>query len=253
VTLSLAAIAAIAAAGFLAGAINAIVGSGSLLTFPTLLATGYPPVVANVSNTVGIFVGTLGSVFGYRRELAGQGARVAGLLFPTVGGGLLGAFLLLLLPQRVFKSVVPVLIALAIVLVVIQPWLTRHLGPTFHGTLAQRVLLPLATFLTAIYGGYFGAAQGVILMGIFLVLIDDSGQRLNALKNVCASITNLVSAIYFVLFAQVAWEPAAVIGIASLAGSQAGSALGRRLSPLLLRAVIVVAGLAALLKLLLFT
>jgi uncharacterized protein len=170
-----------------------------------------------------------------------------------VGGGLLGAFLLLLLPQRVFKSVVPVLIALAIVLVVIQPWLTRHLGPTFHGTLAQRVLLPLATFLTAIYGGYFGAAQGVILMGIFLVLIDDSGQRLNALKNVCASITNLVSAIYFVLFAQVAWEPAAVIGIASLAGSQAGSALGRRLSPLLLRAVIVVAGLAALLKLLLFT
>lgn len=252
-TLSLAAIAVVAAAGFVAGAINAIVGSGSLLTFPTLLAVGYPPVVANVSNTVGIFVGTLGGVFGYRRELSGQGPRIAGLLLPTFAGGLLGAILLLILPQQVFKGVVPVLVALAIVLVVVQPWLTRHLGPTFHGTLAQRVLLPVATFLTAIYGGYFGAAQGVILMGIFLVLIDDSAQRLNALKNVCSSITNFVSAVYFVLFAQVAWEPAVVIGIASLAGSQVGSVAGRRLSPGLLRAVIVVAGLAALVKLLFFT
>jgi uncharacterized protein len=252
VTLSLAAIAAVAAAGFAAGAINAIVGSGSLLTFPTLLAAGYPPVVANVSNTVGIFVGTVGSVFGYRRELAGQRARVIGLLAPTAAGGILGAVLLLVLPQRVFKGVVPVLVTLAVVLVVIQPWLTQRLGPAFHGTLAPRVLLPLATFLTAIHGGYFGAAQGVILMGVFLVLIDDSAQRLNALKNVCSAITNFVSAVYFVLFAQVAWEPALVIGVASLAGSQVGSALGRRFPPLLLRAVIVVAGLAAVIKLLFF-
>ncbi|HVD02049.1 MAG TPA: sulfite exporter TauE/SafE family protein [Candidatus Dormibacteraeota bacterium] len=248
--MSLAAIAAVALAGFAAGAINAIVGSGSLITFPTLLAVGFPPVVANVSNTLGIFVGTVGSVFGYRRELAGQRARILQLLVPALGGGTLGAALLLVLPQRAFKAVVPVLIAVAVVLVVVQPWLTRHLGPHFTGPLAQRVLLPVAVFLTAIYGGYFGAAQGVILMGIFLVLIDDSVQRLNGLKNVCASVTNLVAAVYFVLFARIAWEPALVIAVSSLAGSQLGSVLGRRLPPNLVRVVIVVAGVAGLVKVL---
>lgn len=245
-------LAAIAVAGFVAGTVNAVVGSGTLLTFPTLLAAGYPPVIANVSNTIGIFFGTVGSVFGYRRELAGQRSRILLLMLPAVAGGILGSFLLLVLPQRVFKGVVPVLIGIAVVLVILQPWLTRHLSVHFGGPLAQRVLLPLAAFLTAIYGGYFGAAQGVILMGIFLVLIDDSAQRLNGLKNVCAAITNLVSSVYFVLFAQVAWEPALVIGVTSLAGSQVGSALGRRLSPLLLRAVIVVACVAAVARLLFF-
>jgi uncharacterized membrane protein YfcA len=249
--MSVAAIAAIAAAGFGAGAINAIVGSGSLITFPTLLAFGYPPVVANISNTVGLVFGSTGGAIGYRRELAGQGQRLLWLAAPAISGGLLGAYLLLVLPQSVFKGVVPVLIVIAIALVLIQPWLSQHVGQAAGGALATQVLLPLGTFLTAIYGGYFGAAQGVILMSIFMVLIDDSLQRLNALKNVFAAVVNAIAAGYFLIFASISWEPALVIAVSSVAGSQVGAVAGRRLSPYLLRAVIVVAGVAGLVKLLL--
>ena len=248
--MTLAAGAAIVAAGFGAGAINTIVGSGSLITFPTLLALGYPPVVANVSNTVGLVFGSAGGVVGYRRELAGQGRRMLWLAFPTAAGAILGAFLLLLLPQEVFKGVVPVLIAIAIVLVLVQPRLSRHVKGAGEGGWAARVLLPIGTFLTAIYGGYFGAAQGVILMSVFMILIDDSLQRLNALKNVFAAVVNGIAAVYFVVFARVSWEPALLIAISSVAGSQVGALAGRRLSPTLLRSVIVAAGVGGLIKLL---
>jgi uncharacterized membrane protein YfcA len=244
-------VALLALAGFLAGAINAIVGSGSLITFPALLAIGLPPVTANVTNTVGIVFGSVSAVVGYRRELRPQLRRALWLSIPTVFGAALGATLLLLLPQRVFGFVVPVLVAVAVLMVLFQPRLSKSLAREGSPTPWARYLVPFGIFLTAIYGGYFGAAQGVILMGLLTVLLSDPIQELNAVKNVVAGVANLVAALIFVAVAHIAWEAAGVIAVSSVVGGQAGSAVGRRLNPLLLRLVIVAAGLAALVKLLL--
>ncbi|MDQ6692237.1 MAG: sulfite exporter TauE/SafE family protein, partial [Candidatus Dormibacteraeota bacterium] len=180
--------------------------------------------------------------------LRGQLPRMAWLGIPAVLGGLLGAGLLLVLSQRIFRAVVPVLIVAAVALVVIQPWLTGHIRRA-GGLPGARVLQPLAVFGTAVYGGYFGAAQGVILMSFLSLLVEDTLQRLNALKNVFAAIVNFTAAAYFVIAAHVDWPAAALIAVSSTVGAQAGAAVGRRLSPLVLRAVIVVAGLAAVVKL----
>jgi uncharacterized membrane protein YfcA len=244
-------VALLALAGFLAGAINAIVGSGSLITFPALLAIGLPPVTANVTNTVGIVFGSVSAVVGYRRELRPQLRRALWLSIPTVFGAALGATLLLRLPQRVFGFVVPVLVAFAVLMVIFQPRLSRRLADDGTPPPWGRYAVPVGIFLTAIYGGYFGAAQGVILMGLLTVLLSEPIQELNAVKNVVAGVANLVAALIFVAVAHVAWEAAGVIAISSVLGGQAGSAVGRRLNPLLLRMVIVAAGLAALVKLLL--
>jgi uncharacterized membrane protein YfcA len=244
-------VALLALAGFLAGAINAIVGSGSLITFPALLAIGLPPVTANVTNTVGIVFGSVSAVVGYRRELRPQLRRALWLSIPTVFGAALGATLLLRLPQRVFGFVVPVLVAFAVLMVIFQPRLSRRLADDGTPPPWGRYAVPVGIFLTAIYGGYFGAAQGVILMGLLTVLLSEPIQELNAVKNVVAGVANLVAALIFVAVAHVAWEAAGVIAISSVLGGQAGSAVGRRLNPLLLRLVIVAAGLAALVKLLL--
>jgi hypothetical protein len=229
---------------------NAIVGSGSLLTFPVLLAAGYSPVVANVTNTVGIVFGSFSGVVGYRRELAGQRARIIGLLLPSAAGALVGAALLLALPATVFHRVVPVLILFALILVVAQPRLSAMLV-RYRDHPLSFLALRVAVFLTAIYGGYFGAAQGVILVALMGVLLQDTLQRINALKNVVAAVVNAVAAVVFVLLAHVAWPAAILLAISSTIGGQLGSAVGRRLSPTLLRALIVVAGVAAVVKLLL--
>jgi uncharacterized membrane protein YfcA len=241
----------VALAGFLAGAINAIVGSGSLITFPTLLAIGLPPVTANVTNTVGIVFGSLSAVVGYRRELRPQLRRALWLSIPTLFGAVLGATLVLLLPQKVFGFVVPVLVALAVLLVIIQPRLSARLAPEGTRPRWGTYVLPVGIFLTAVYGGYFGAAQGVILMGLLTILLSDPIQELNAIKNWVAAVANLVAALIFLAVAHVDWQAAGVIAISSVVGGQAGSAVGRRLNPLFLRLVIVAAGLAALIKLLL--
>jgi uncharacterized membrane protein YfcA len=241
----------VALAGFLAGGINAIVGSGSLITFPTLLAIGLPPVTANVTNTVGIVFGSVSAVVGYRRELMRQLRRSLLLTIPALIGAALGAALLLLLPQKVFAFVVPVLVALAVVLVVVQPRLSAWLAKEEGGAPRWgRQAVPVGIFLTAIYGGYFGAAQGVILMALLTVLLDDPIQELNAVKNWVSAVANLVAAVIFVFVARVSWEAAAVIAVSSIVGGQAGSAVGRRLNPVVLRLVIVAAGVAALVKLL---
>ena len=237
------------AAGFLAGAINTIVGSGSLITFPALLAVGLTPVVANVSNTVGLVFGSISGTLGYRRELAGQGKRVLGLLIPTIAGSALGAALLLTLLERFFNRIVPAFVLVALVLVVIQPRLTKSKEPVRPGKWRAR-LLPFGVFSTAIYGGYFGAAQGVILISLLAVLVDDSLQRLNALKNVLSMIVNAVAAAYFVIGAHVAWSAAAMVAIGSVAGAQVGAFVARRLPPTPLRIAIVIGGVAALAKLL---
>ena len=238
------------AAGFLGGAVNAIVGSGSLITFPTLLAVGFPPIVANVSNTVGMVFGGVSGVVGYRRELRGQGRRIALVAAPCVVGAATGATLLLVLPQRVFRGVVPVLIVIALLLVVFQPRLSSRLTHHVGGRRGMAALIA-GVFLTAIYGGYFGAAQGVILMGLLTVLLTDSLQRLNGLKNVMASIVNGVAAVYFIVLAHVDWRAAGLIAVSSTIGGQAGSLVGRRLNPNVLRGVIIAAGCVAVAKLVL--
>jgi uncharacterized protein len=237
------------AAGFLAGTINTIVGSGSLITFPALLAVGFQPIVANVSNTVGLAFGSVSGAIGYRDELAGQRKQVLTLVFPTVAGAVVGAALLLRLPERFFNSIVPVLIVVAVLLVIAQPWLTKLSGHGAFGSWRVR-LLPVAVFSSAVYGGYFGAAQGVILISLLGVLVDDSLQRLNGLKNVLVAVVNGVAAIYFVIGAHVSWPAAAMVAVGSVAGGQVGAVVARRLPPAPLRIAIVIGGLAALAKLL---
>lgn len=248
VGLSPLAILAILAAGLGAGIANAIVGSGSLLTFPTLLAVGFSPIVANVSNTVGLVFGSISAVTGQKPELVGQRKRAATLAVPAAAGGLVGAVLLLALPQSVFHQVVPVLILLAVVLVIVQPRLSEYLA--WHGASDGNSWgLRAGVFLTAIYGGYFGAAQGVMFIGVLGMFIKDDVKRLNALKNVLAVLVNGIAAIVFVLLAHLAWVAVALIAVSSIAGGQLGAVVARRLPPNALRAVIVIAGLAAVGKL----
>ncbi len=239
------------AAGVFAGTINTVVGSGTLVTFPVLLAVGYSPVVANVSNTLGLVPGSVSGAIGYREELAGQRTRILTLGTASVLGGIVGAILLLSLPSDAFEAIVPVLIALALILVVVQPRLSRmlaerrdHVRP--HGG----PLLWTGVFGTGIYGGYFGAAQGVILLALTGIAIPEDLQRLNALKNVLAALVNGVAAVIFVFFASVAWLPAVILAVGSAAGGQLGAKIGRRLSPGVLRGLIVVVGLAAIVQLL---
>jgi hypothetical protein len=215
-----------------------------------LLALGFAPVVANVSNTVGLAFGNVSGVVGYRRELRGQRSRVLGLALPALAGAVVGGILLLTLPAGAFMIVVAPLIVIAVVLVIVQPWLTAHIAQLgeSHG---MGVSLPVGVFATAVYGGYFGAAQGVILISMFAILLNDALQRLNALKNVVAMIVNGTAAILFAVIAHVAWEPALLIAVSSVVGGQAGALAGRRLSPVVLRGLLVVSGVVAVVKLLL--
>jgi uncharacterized membrane protein YfcA len=240
---------AIVAAGFAAGTINTVVGSGTLITFPTLLAFGYPPVTANVTNTVGLCPGSFSGVVGFRRELAGQRDRIRRLLPAQAAGGLVGGLLLLTLPAAAFDAIVPVLILVACVLVVIQPSLTRRLAGR-RGHAHGGPWLVGSVFLTGMYGGYFGAAQGVILIALLAVLIDDELTRLNALKNLLAGTANLVAAVLFALTAPVDWGVAGLIAVGSIVGGQVGAVIGRRIPAPLLRGVIVVIGLVAVVNLL---
>jgi uncharacterized membrane protein YfcA len=242
---------AIALAGSTAGAINTMVGSGTLITFPVLLAFGYAPMTANVSNTVGLVPGSVSGAFGYRRELAGQGGRLLRLGGASVLGGVTGAVLLLVLPAAAFKAIVPVFIALALLLVVLQPRLSRRLARgDIHPEHKGGVLAPVAVCLTGIYGGYFGAAQGIMLLGILGVTLPQDLHRTNALKNVLAGLVNGVAGVYFIFAAHVEWAPAAILAVTSMLGAQLGAHYGRRLPPNVLRGVIVLVGLTAIVRLL---
>ena len=239
------------AADMFAGTINTVVGSGTLVTFPVLLAVGYGPVTANVSNTLGLVPGSVSGAIGYRAELAGQRSRILTLGSASLIGGIVGAILLLSLPSEAFAAIVPALIALALVLVVLQPRLARALAAR-RGEVRPHggPLLWSGVFGTGVYGGYFGAAQGIILLALTGIALPEDMQRLNALKNVLAGLVNGVAAVVFIVFATVAWLPALLIAVGSAAGGQIGARIGRRLSPALLRGVIVVVGLAAIVQLL---
>ncbi len=246
-------IVAILAAAIAAGAINAAVGSGSLITFPTLLAFGFPPVVANVSNNVGLVPGNISGAFGYREDLSGQRGRLIRLGIASCAGSVAGACALLALPPGVFEVIVPALIIIACVLVVLQPRLSawvaargkerpEHGGPVLFA----------GVFLAGVYGGYFGAAQGVLVIGLLGVFLTESLQRINAGKNVLVTIVNGAAAAVFVIFAHVNWLVVLLIAAGSSTGGVVGARFGRRLPPLALRIIIVVIGVVAAVKLILF-
>ncbi len=236
---------AIVAAGLVAGTVNTIVGSGSLITFPTLLAFGFSPVVANVSNTVGLVAGSLSGSIAYRSELRGQRPRLMVLGTAALSGGISGAVLLLALPGSVFRHVVPVLILVACVLVAVQPRLSARLALRADQPAHGGPMLFVTVFLTGVYGGYFGAAQGVILLALLGIFLTDHLQRLNATKNVLALVVNAVAGIVFIAFAHVSWEVAGLIAAGSVVGGQVGGTIGRRLPAPLLRGVIIVVGVTA--------
>jgi uncharacterized membrane protein YfcA len=243
-------------AGVWAGAINTVVGSGTLVTFPVLLATGIPPVTATVSNALGLIPGTLSGAIGYRAELAGQRARVLRLSVAAAVGGLAGAVLLLVLPSTAFETIVPVLVGLALVLVILQPRIARLVQrrraregvgqPRDGGPILFAGLL-----FASVYGGYFTAAQGIIYLSLMGMLLDDTMQRLNAVKTVLATVVNSVAAIFFLFAAHFDWTAVILIAIGSTIGGQFGAKIGRRLPPAALRALIVVVGIAAIVQLLL--
>ena len=242
---------AIALAGLAAGAINTVVGSGTLITFPVLLAFGYAPVTANVSNTIGLVPGSLSGAIGYRRELEGQRRRILRLGAASLIGGTTGAILLLVLPASAFKAIVPVFIAIALILVVLQPRLNRILAERRPGRTSEGgMLTPVGVFAAGVYGGYFGAAQGILLLGMLGVALPQDLQRTNALKNVLTALVNGVAGLYFAFAAHVEWAPAGIIAGASIIGGQLGAHYGRRLPPAVLRGVIVVVGVTAIVHLL---
>ena len=233
---------AIFAAGLAAGTINTIVGSGSLITFPTLLAFGYAPVLANVSNTVGLVPGSLSGAIGYRRELDGQRGRVIRLGLAAAVGGLTGGLLLLVLPATTFQRIVPILILGSVVLIAIQPRLSRAMGDRRKAGAEHTGPLVITLYLTGIYGGYFGAGQGVIMMALLGVFLPDDLQRLNGLKNVLAVLINGVAAVLFILLSPIAWPAAILLAIGAIIGGQVGAVVGRRLPSNVLRVAIIVVG-----------
>jgi uncharacterized protein len=227
---------AVLAAGAVAGGVNAVVGSGSLITFPTLLAVGYSPVTANVSNCVGLVPGGVSGSFGYRRELRGQWRRCAILGVGTTLGAVLGGILLLELPGAVFDAVVPALILLAVALMALRP------APKPHEGASNMPAGIASSFATGIYGGYFGAAQGIILVSLLRLSVAENLQVLNAIKNVLAGVANAVAGVLFIIVADVAWGAALLIAAGSLVGAAVGARYGRRIPSELLRRVVIVYG-----------
>jgi len=253
-----------ALAGVVAGTINTVVGSGTLISFPLLLAIGLPPLTANITNNLGLVPGSFTGAWGYRRELVGQRGRLLRLLPASLVGGFLGAVLLLVLPESAFQTVVPVLIAVALVLVLVQPRLQatlrrrRETAAAEGASLDDRgrhhdrygAALPI-TAVTGVYGGYFGAAQGVLLMGALGAVLDEDLQRLNGLKNVLSGSVNAIAALVFVVVApeRVVWPVVAAVAAGAVVGGLVGARIGRRLPPALLRGVIVVVGVVAIVSL----
>ena len=245
---------AVLAAGMGAGTINTIVGSGTLITFPVLLAVGLPPVTANVSNALGLVPGSVTGAIGYRRELVGQRDRLFRLGAVCLIGGAAGAMLLVTLPSKAFDAIVPALIGAALVLVVLQPRLARVVQARgdADGGAAPRdggPLLLLGMLLASVYGGYFGAAQGVIYLSLMGLLLDETLQRVNGLKNVLAAIVNGIAALFFIIVAHMDWTAVALVAAGATVGGVIGARVGRRLPPAALRGLIVVVGVVAIVQL----
>jgi uncharacterized membrane protein YfcA len=231
-------------AGLIAGAVNAVAGGGSLLVFPALLAVGFPPLAANVTNSVAQWPGYLGLLVGARHELVGQGRRLALTSTVAAVGSALGCVLLLVLPGSVFDAVVPVLVLAASVLLGVQPWLKRWIGTPEAGRPDRNTVLLPAVFLAAIYGGYFGGALGVILIATLSLCAGDELKRLNATKAVLSLVVATVTVVIFALGAPVDWAAVGLLAPTTLVGGYLGARLARRLPENVLRAAVVVLGVA---------
>ena len=247
-------------AGVGAGAINSLVGSGTLITFPTLVTLGFPPVTATMSNAVGLVAGGVSGTWGYRAELSGQWRRLRWQIPASMVGAGIGSFLLLHLPERVFTQIVPVLLVLALILVVLGPRIQAYARrraeaagrSVEHVSPVRMAALVFGTFAVGVYGGYFTAAHGILLIGVMGALLPENVQRMNAAKNLLALLVNIVAAISYtvVAFDRISWPVAGLIAVGSLVGGWLGARYGRRLSPTALRATIVVVGLIGLYRLL---
>ena len=236
-------VALLAGAGLLAGAVNALAGGGSLISFPALLAAGYPAVTANVTNTVALFPGYAGSVAGGLPQLEGQRSRLRLLGAVSAVGAVGGAVLLLTTPGEVFRAVVPFLILLACGLLVLQPRLARLVQQRSGSRDGDRSPVLLGSVLLAgVYGAYFGAGLGVMLLGVLGVFLAEQLKVVNALKNAISVVVNAVALIAFGLFGPVAWEAVLVIALASLTGGYLGARVAGRIPSALLRAAVVVYG-----------
>jgi uncharacterized protein len=241
-------------AGLWAGTINSVVGSGTLVTFPVLIALGLAPVTASMSNAMGLVAGGAAGAWGYRRELEGRGRQLLRLLPASLLGGITGAWLLLHLPEKVFHYAAPALIVLALLMVVFQPrlqrWVRNREENPEHALRDKHhsVLLVVLVYLAGVYGGYFVAAQGILLVGILGVFMTGTIQNANAMKNILVLGVNLIAATSYMLFAfgRINWIVVAIIAVSSLIGGLVGSKVGRRLSPPVLRGVIFALGLVAL-------
>lgn len=226
-------------------------GGGSLLTFPALLAAGYPALTANVTNAVAVLPGYLGGSVGYRRELRGQGRRARALGLTAAVGAVAGALLLLVTPASVFERAAPILILLACALLAVQPRLTTWLDARRDGAAPAALPAHALTLLTCVYGGYFGAGLGILLLAVMGLFLREDLQRVNALKGLLSLVVGTVTALTFAALGPVAWEAAAPMAAASLAGGNLGVSLARRLPPRLLRGGIIVCGTAVAVALLL--
>lgn len=249
----------IALAGLWAGTINTVVGSGTLVTFPVLVALGYPPVTATTSNAIGLITGTITGAWGYRHELVGQRDRLIRYGVASFIGAIGGTILLLSLPADAFEAIVPVLVGLAVVLVAVQPFLTRWVrrrrdsGEAPPGPDAGTRHAPLfyfLIFLIGIYGGYFTAAQGIMLVGVMGLMLSEPLQRLNGFKNVLSAIVNVVAGTIYAFVAPISWPVVAILAVTSTIGGLIGAKIGRKLPPTVLRVIIVIIGLAAIVRLL---
>lgn len=289
----------LAAAGFAAGGINAVAGGGSLVSFPALLLAGYPALTANVTNSVALLPGYAGGSVGYRRELRGQRRRVEALGALSIGGAVLGAFLLIAGPASVFQHLVPWLILAACALLVAQPWIARRVarqalrsereheaaaaaeahapglagdapdGGQTRAAQPSRAVAPsraatglrarlgelppalaAAQVVSAVYGAYFGAGVSVIMLAVLGIFVDDTLQRINALKGLLALVISVVAVLYFIAFGSVAWIPVAIMAPTSYAGGLAGVAVARRLPDRVLRVAVVLFGVAVAVRLL---
>lgn len=246
----------VAAAGFAAGGINGIAGGGSLVSFPALLAAGQPALAANVTSTVGIWPGYLGGVLGFRAEIADQAGRIRSLLPVTLAGAGAGAVLLLTTSPAAFEAITPFLILAACALFAVQPVLGRRVaaragvegvapeeGPP--GRPAHRRAAQAGTFVSAVYGAYFGAGLGIVLLAVLGTLIPDRLVRTNGLRGVLSLVINTVAALIFLVGAPVAWEAAGLLAASSLAGGYAGARFSRRVPPVVVRAFVITVGLVA--------
>jgi len=243
VDLGVGAVLLLVAAGFLAGAVNAVAGGGSLISFPALIAVGYPSITANVTNQVAVLPGYVGGSVAYREELRGQGSRTAALAATSAAGAVLGAVLLVVSPAQLFDRIVPFLILFSCLLLAAQPAISRRVRPAGGAAETRAVRLHVMQFAGSVYGGYFGAGLGIMLLAVLALGLADTLQRLNALKGLLSLIVGVASVAFFAVFESIAWGAALIMAATSFAGGQVGVGLARRLSAGVLRGLIVTFGI----------